>query len=381
MSKTMKLIQPLGALFLCAVLAMTACDQLLEVQNPGQVPEDALTGEGALPTLVNGVYGDLQDAFDAVVRYGGLFSDELAHSGSFPTSRQIDDRVIVPDNTELLAFFTDLMTARFTGDQAVERIREALGADAASSALFAEALMLTGFARVLIADNFCEATIDAGPALPSQTFYEQAEALFSEAITVATAAGTGTGQSTSAANILSTALVGRARVRLALGDNAGAAADADQVPATFQYLILYTDNNDRERNELVTFTVARREYSIGQPYWNDPLIPQCSAHPSATVPACAFQTEGALGPDNETPLFVQLKYPDRAADIPLATGVHAGFIAREARGEDVGAEKASATFLEGLRLGDLRRRNDPFLEGGQQCFPIPQREIDTNPNL
>jgi hypothetical protein len=29
----------------------------------------------------------------------------------------------------------------------------------------------------------------------------------------------------------------------------------------------------------------------------------------------------------------------------------------------------------------MRRRNDPFLQGGDQCFPIPQSEIDTNPNL
>jgi hypothetical protein len=382
MTTRSKLIRPLEVLLVVGCLAgAVSCDALLTVENPGQVPEDALQGNEAINTLVNGLYGDLQDAYDLMVLFSGLFSDELAHSGSFPTFNQIDRRAIVNNNVNLLDIYTDLMTARFTGDQAVARVREALGPDAANSALLAEALMLTGWVHLLIADNFCEATIDAGAALPSSEFYSRAEALFTEAITVAEAAGTASGLSASAANIRLAALVGRARARLALGQLGEAAADADQVPAAFAFNILYAETSGRENNEVTVFTVLRRETSIGEPFWNDPRIPQCSSHPASTVPACAFATEGPLGPDNTTPLFVQLLYTVRASPIPLATGVDAGFIAREARGEDVAEEKAFATFLRGQRLADLRRRDDPFLAGGDQCFPIPEREIDTNPNL
>ncbi|MGH7565041.1 MAG: hypothetical protein ACREK5_11570 [Gemmatimonadota bacterium] len=44
-------------------------------------------------------------------------------------------------------------------------------------------------------------------------------------------------------------------------------------------------------------------------------------------------------------------------------------------------ERARALWLEGHRLADFRRRNDPFLAGGDECWPFPDEELDTNPNL
>ena len=66
------------------------------------------------------------------------------------------------------------------------------------------------------------------------------------------------------------------------------------------------------------------------------------------MPRCTFTTEGALGPDNQTPLFVQLLYTTRSSPIPLASGVEAGFIVREAAGEPLAHTG-----------GDLRRSGQP----------------------
>ncbi|CAN5361686.1 hypothetical protein BH18GEM1_BH18GEM1_03530 [soil metagenome] len=364
----------LGITSLALALGISsACDQLLQVENPGSVGEDALQSEEALPVLVDGVYGDLQDAYDEVVLLSGLFTDELVHSGSFPTFMQIDDRTITADNVSLLDLYQEIATANFSADQAVENIRATLGADAESSPLLAEALALGGYARIFFADNFCQATIDAGPALSPETLYQQAEDLFTQAIQVATTAGE--------EDLLDLALVGRARTRLNLGDLSGAATDAALVSDDFVFLIEFATTSDRENNEVVVFTVDRREASIGDPFRNDARIPQCSVHPTSTVGPCDFATEGELGPDNETPLFVQLVYLDQETDIPLATGAEADLIEAEALGQDVSEDRAFDLYLRGQRLADFRRTDDPFLAGGDACFPIPEREVDTNPNL
>ena len=356
------------------VFASAACDQILEVTNPGDVTEEGLAGEEALPVVVNGVYGDFQDAYDEVVQFAALFTDELVHSGSFPSFAQVDDRGITPPNVEMEDIYTEIGTARFTADRAVTNIREVLGAEAESSGLLALALAFGGYSRILLADNFCQITLDVGPPLSPAEVYGQAIDLFTQAIQVAQAAG--------ADSTLNLALVGRARARLNAGDLGGAAADASQVPADFVFVIDYSDNSEREENELVIFTRDRREMSVGEPFRNtgDPRVPVCAGEPGAPN-ECPFATEGEFGPDNQTPLFVQLKYELRSTDLRLASGAEAALIAAEAAGQDVAQERSLELWLEGHRLADMRRRNDPFLQGGNSCFPIPQSEIDTNPNL
>lgn len=356
------------------IFTSMACNQLLDVTNPGDVTEEALQGEEALPVVVNGVYGDFQDAYDEAVQFAALFTDELVHSGSFPSFAQVDDRAITPSNVEMEDLYTELGTARFTADRAVTNIRDVLGADAESSPLLAMALALAGYSRVILADNFCQVTLDVGAPLSPAEVYGQAIDMFTQAIQVAQAAD--------ADSTLNLALVGRARARLNTGDLGGATADAAQVPADFVFSIDYTVNTAREENEIVIFTRDRREMSVGEPFRDtgDPRVPVCAGAPGAPN-ECPFATEGEFGPDNQTPLFVQLKYPLRESDLRLASGAEAALIAAEAAGQDVAQERALELWLEGHRLADMRRRNDPFLQGGDSCFPIPQSEIDTNPNL
>jgi hypothetical protein len=53
-------------------------------------------------------------------------------------------------------------------------------------------------------------------------------------------------------------------------------------------------------------------------------------------------------------------------------------------------ERRRELWLQGTRLGDMLRSDIPFVTGvtpkGEQygsytCMPIPQREIDANPNI
>lgn len=360
--------RPLVAVSLALSLALgTACDKLLEVENPGDVTEEALEGDQALPVLVNSAFGRIAVGFEDVVLVGGLFTDELVHTGSFTNFDRMDRRQTV--SNDFLAWgFQSLSTARFVADLAVERVREANG----SQALLAEALAHAGWARLLLAEHFCDITIASGPILTPAEVFGQAEGVLGEAIQAAQAAGED--------DILNYARVGRARARLALGDNAGALVDAQAVPADFEFMMIY--DAAANTNDVWQFTFDRREGGIQEQFQNDPRVPQCSVHPSKApdVPECPIPTEGPLGPDNETPLFVQLLYTDRGSDMPIASGLMAQFLAQEAQGNVDPQEMGAELFLTGSRLGFLRRTNHPFLQGGQACFPLPERETDTNPN-
>lgn len=364
------IIRPLGVAFLAlALFATSACDTLLKVNNPGAVTEEGLASDEALPVLVRSTYGELVDAYEDVVLAVGIFSDELAHSGSFTNFRRMDNRAAI-DNDFLSSFagpWQELSSTVFLANLAVERIR---ASDAGTDAQLAEALAYGAWARLFLAENFCEVAILGGALQTPDAVMQEAEAMFGESI-----------QAAGSDDVLNLARTGRARARLWLGDDAGAAADANAVPADFEFIAVYDASSNA--NDVAVFTTERRETSIEMPFWNIEEIPQCSVNPAAAdhVGPCAFPIEGELGPDNETPLFVQLVYEDRSTDMPIADGRMAMWYAREAQGTADEFEMAVDLFLTGNRLGQMRRINHPFLQGGQSCFIMPEREEDTNPNL
>lgn len=360
------IIRPLGvALLATALLATAACDTLLSVDNPGSVTEEGLASEEAIPVLIASAYGELVDAFEDVVLLGGLFTDELTHSGSFPDYGRTDLGTNVQN--DWLGEYQTMSTARFLADLAVERVRAAT--DPPAGAL-AEALAYAGWSRIFLAEQMCEVTIDGGPSQSPDAIMQAAETLLSEAIS-----------SGGDEDVVNFARVGRARARLWLGDNAGVVSDAGAVPADFSFDAVYdVTAND---NSVVVFTVSRRETSIEMPFWNNEAIPQCSENPAkaAFVPDCPFGIEGDVGPDNETPLFVQQVYKTESTDMPIATGEMAEWYAMEAQGTADEFEQAVALYLTGNRLGQMRRLNHPYLQGRQSCWILPEREKDTNPNL
>lgn len=340
-----------GAVVLAALLPLGACD--LDVADPQIVREEQLEGEAALPTLRAGAIsdfgyayaGDAGTATEGIILVGGLRSDEWLNRDTFGTRQEIDRGNIQVDNASNQDAFRALQRARVSAERAAERFAEA----APDSPGHAEMLSLAGYAYVLLAENYCSGIpfstllpsgqFEFGEPLTTEQVYQRAIERFDAAIAVAQAAEDD--------NQLHLARVGKGRALLNLGRFADAAAAVRDVPTAFEYLVEFSTNTDAQNNAVYYFNnIARRwgvanlEGGAGMPYVtaNDPRVPT------------SLSTRNGL--DNVGLVRNQLKYPDRAAPIPLATGVEARLIEAEAALNGVSVGRTALAILNDLR-GDV----------------------------
>ncbi|MGH7504451.1 MAG: tetratricopeptide repeat protein [Longimicrobiales bacterium] len=409
----------LGALF---VVPLTACDSILEVEDPDVVKPPQLEGADAIPTLIAGAVLDFQIAFNgnfnnALVVAQGLFTDEYVHSETFEDRRAVDTRSIDRNDNQIIQrLYGGLHVARASATEAAAHIEEFEPDNDNLSFMHT----LHGYAEVFLAESFCSgvpisrtegsALVFGEPRSTSQEL-EDAIAAFDQAL------------SADASSDL--AKVGKARALLDLGRFDEAAATAADVSTSFIAYVYHSSTTTSQNNALWSLndngrlSVAEREGDEGLPFR------------SALDPRVPWMDSGTTGFDEETPLYLELVQPEIDSDVVLASGVEARLIEAEAalqagdRGgffdlhnqarataglPDLTDSGQSATELANLhfrerafwfystahRLGDLRRLirqygreatgvfpSGDYFKGGSYGddlnFPIPVEE-DNNPN-
>jgi len=393
----------------------TGCD--LEVINPGPIQATNLDQIAALRAVVNGAGRNTAEALNWVAYTGAAVSREIHPAGStaaFGISVQQQAGDLTEDESD--TWWNFAQRARWTSVDAVTRVKSVLGdAEAAKTTTLADALLWAGFANRLMGENFCEAVIDGGAAEPYTVYLERAEAAFSEAITVATAAAS--------ADRVNTATAGRASVRLLRNDLAGAAADASAIADNFVYKMPYFTTDLDQYNRLYWSTANQpyRAHTVWNTYYEnyrkttlDPRVPFDSS-------LTTLVGDAAVGDLGRVRWYFQTKHGAPAAPINLVSGWEMRLIEAEAKlagGDVAGAmtlinkhrlalglaawtaadeaeawthlkrERGIEMWLEGRRLGDFRRwaaLNRPGtaedMTGRDLCFPIPLSERETNPNL
>jgi hypothetical protein len=306
-----------------------------------------------------------------------------------------------------------MQRARWVAEAGIERMKGIAGFTYDTHPLAARANLLAGFANRLLGENVCQAVIDGGPAQSDSVHFQRAERYFTETIRIA-------GGARRIDSLLNAAYAGRASVRAALGDWAGAVSDAQRVPASFVSYANYSTNSTRENNSLVQETYVRREFTVFNTQWaqvfNDPRVPW------DTIYTNALRTAVQKGQDGRTNFFRQRKYPLLGSAIPLAKGTEMLMLLAEdrLRARDIpGAfvlinqqraqygmidlappvdiavawrtlqkEYGAVVWLEARRLWQLRRWSiepDPvrvtFLDLRASCIPISRNETQSNPNL
>jgi hypothetical protein len=398
----------------CTIGATAGCDTLLEADIPGRVEESALNDPALATTLVNSALGQFECAYANYVATVGVLTEEYIVSSFFLNANIWGWRGIELNTAEGdcagrdasgFGAYTPLQQARFLADDAARRIEGFDESQVENRTLkLAQLAAYGGYSYLLLGEGFCEMAVDQGPLMSQAEVLAIAETRLTSAISLAQSAG-----NTDLANL---AVTGRARARLNLGDNAGAAADAALIPEGFVWNAEYSEIQERRENRV--FNVNRRNsFLTVAPAYRDLTLG------GAPDPRVIVENANRAGQDGVTPQWLQNKYVSGADPIPMASWEEAQLIIAEALGgaEAVAAinrlrsaqglpqltggetepiedivleERRRQLFSEGHRLGDMLRNDIPFPTGtnhkGQTygpitCLPLPDQERLNNPNL
>jgi hypothetical protein len=414
------------------VIATIACESLLEVDIPGRVPGTALDDPTLASTLVLGAQADFECGWSEYVLTESMFTDEFIVATSIVTVTVTDARTAqlqasgnnsctTSRNRRSISPYRPVQLARFQAEDVYKRITAFEGVANKESHLSKLALY-AGFMHTLLGEGYCDLTtaINGGPRESKVSLWNKAETWFGTAIGHAEAAGN-TSEKLAAT-------LGRARVRLNLGNTAGAVSDASAIPVDFQYDVTRDGSVPSRDNQIYQQSGLQNHHSL------DPLFR------NLTISAAGKQTQGdgvadprvpnysgvsvgqQYGEDGFTPMWYQGKYTSLADPYPLATWREALLIIAEVQlGQTavdninilrdrhslpnyvpasvsdateilnaVIEEKRRETFVEGHRINEMQRHNLAWQEGlthrglnyGEfHCLPEFHSEKDNNANF
>jgi hypothetical protein len=390
---------------------LASCSGALDVVLPGRVQEDALDNPSLATTMVASTQGDFECAFSEYVHTTGLWANEYLNSsggqevnGWGARTPQYESGTstcpTVSSNRGAFTTYLPLQIARNQAENAIRRMDGFTDAQVPTrTVLLATALAYSGYAHTLLGEAYCQMALDTGPLVTPAAVLAIAEQRFTRAIDLATTANNAT--------LLNFARVGRARVRLDLGNKPGAAADAKLVPANFVYNATYSSTTFRRNNTVVLNNNINFHESVAPAYRGLTV----GTTPDPRVPV---KNENRNGQDALTPLWTQQKYTTTSSPIPIATWDEAQLIIAESEGgqsavdvinrlrtkynlpqyaaggtaaeiqAQIVEERRRTLFMDGHAIGDHLRLQIPFLTGVNQkgvrygdltCLPLPPSEL------
>ncbi len=412
-------------------LGTISCDSLVEVTNPDIVTPESLNSETGIQTLKAGSLGDLSIALSGsaaghgatagLTVMSGLMSDEYDYSGTFPTRREGDTRILQNTNGTMNNIYSNLHRARAGAEATIDLAQGFGGVPEVES----EMQSVVGYSYVMFAETFCGGVpfskvpsgggdIIFGEPLTQSEMFNAAITWFDQAI----ASGSG--------DLVNLARVGKARALLGLGQISAAASTVASVPTDFVYDIEHSDNSRRQENGIYIMSTVRRQFSVADGKGINGLM-----YRSANDPRVPWDGGTAFGQDDITLYYNQLKFISSSTSVDIASGIEARLIEAEAAADSDNAsgtqiihntlranmslpaldfsgltgnalmlahmaERAFWLYSTGHRHGDLRRLVDvygmqpsdvfpwgDYFKGGSYDsnlkFPVPQSEAN-NPN-
>jgi hypothetical protein len=403
-------------LALVAAQLLTACSGLLDVSLPGNVAASALDQPSLATTLVDGAQADFECAFSQYVETTAAWSNEVLNSSGGAEVVSWSARFTRPEggttqcptatsNRGSFNVYMPLQIARGQSELAIEKLTGFTDAEVAGrSLLLARANFYSGYSHMLLSEGYCQVAVDDGPLLTPAEGLAIAETRFTAAITAAS-----TGTTTAHTALLNAARVARARVRIALGKKAEAAADAKLVPANFVFNATYTTTPVRRRNTVQEDINLKFHLAVAPAY-------RGLTFGGVADPRVIATNSNRVGIDAVTPHWAQGKYTSPDSPMPLATWDEAQLIIAEAEGgqsavdainrihtkynlpqyaaggtaaqilTQIIEERRRSLWLDGHQINDKIRFNIPFATGVDQkgvryndtetCIQLPLSELN-----
>jgi hypothetical protein len=350
-----------------------ACGNALDVPNPQAFGDDALNNPIILKNVANGAEGSLHQSFDDYIVTTELLSDEIESTSTWIDWEDISEGRIRHDWPGGGAFSGSqdlLLQARYAATSATDRINKVLGADAATSPLRAQTMLVDAMTDLLLANGYCETPLVAhGPRSSDTLVFQQAITKFTAGLAAAQAI---TGDPATLSKWVNVAYAGRARANLMAGNYDAAKADAQAVDIGFEYDALYSDaipytttsypgeqfNQNRNRSGGLRRMYHSRVHVIdslvtGEAYLRD-WSSNLDDHRMAVT-----RFAGQLGVNNRFAYYGITKYADRSAPIRMLSKLESNLVEAEV------AMRAGDYATEIQILNVMRAR------GGVALPPIP----------
>jgi hypothetical protein len=319
-----------SAVVLAGIVVGCSHDQLLGVQTPDQISQDAVNSiagaqtfrVAALGNFARFIGGDVGGSSPLGLNLtGGMLADEIfsARAGT----EHMDNRTINP-NTFPIDTWSQVGNTYTRNVRAIALLTKYPPASGLNDQL-AELHAQQGFIFTITAESYCngvpvwdgvESSNLKTVTLSTTDMYTRAKAEFDKALSLA-AAGSVT------ANL---ATIGKARSLVDVGDYAGAAAITGTVPTSFVYSVQFSKLTTGVVNAIYDWMNATKNFGASDKEGTNGLDFVSSKDPRVLVDG----TKLGRGQDgNLTPLINQ--YPTTDAVVPTATGIEARLIEAEAQ--------------------------------------------------
>lgn len=335
-------------------VGVTACnlDNVLEVELPGKVVAGDLDNPQLADLLVRSAVSSFECAWSMYSAGTAHHSDEYMNSSGNAGQRNYgwrifesnDETLSTGECDQVYAMYAPLHMARFQANDVYNRLNtEQFAGVPNRNVSLATLRAYGGYALIALGEGWCEMTVPdeegvPGPLLTPDEVRKRAEARFTEALTLAEAAGN--------QDIKNMALVGRARARLDLKDWAGVIADASQVPAGYLKVASRGEEEARRYNRnfnQMNSRIQDRHATISPNFRNLRIDPQGrpiegpvtaagapNGGPGVPDPRVEVVNYGLFGHNSVTPSWHHLKYTSRSSPMPIASGKEARLMLAEA---------------------------------------------------
>jgi len=256
----------LVAASLVASAMLTACRDILKVQDPQNFASSTLDNPTLWPAVANGAEGDLMLPLDDFAIFTGMLSDELWDSSTWIDWHDISTGAIRPNRPQ--GTFGDgvqnsVLRARYSAQSAADRFAAGMKDTANTSPLMVQVKVVDAWSDLVLAMGFCESPPTQGAAAVSDTvMFQQALTKLTAALALAKAAHYAKEADRAAeVNWINS---GIARANQMLGNYDAAIAAAQLVPPGFEKDAVFSSNSTAQNNnEFVQGnTGSNRSYTI-----------------------------------------------------------------------------------------------------------------------
>jgi hypothetical protein len=281
---------------------LSACNDILQVNNPVGIPIGNLNDPALLNAQVNGVISELEDSY---TRTNGAFlwsvnflTDEQVTGINWEDFARVNQRIVNYTEGPVFSLWSGLSRVVRLGEDVTARLEAIVGAN---DERIATTSVMAGYGYLFIGESMCQAVFGTvqepgSTILTPPEVFRLAIPWFQRAIQVASA----TGQS----NILKLAHVGLARTYLNLGDFPNTIAEASQVTdAAFTYWVEYSAAQDGENDGLfgrihgANHTMGVSPFFLQEPFGTQDIVA------TQTDPRIQHTTRWTFGHNGLTKLY------------------------------------------------------------------------------